>query len=72
MRRHTPGMVYCPIPSGVWVIVETLMLRFLRQVSSNPMGQQGHVSVVVFDRDPSVSLPRFGHGSVMSHRVGVA
>jgi hypothetical protein len=40
------------------------MLRFLWSGSSGPTGQQGYVFVVMFDRDPSVSLPPSGHGSV--------
>jgi hypothetical protein len=72
MCRRTPGTTYCPIPSGVWVNVETLMLRFLRSGSFGPTDQQGYISVVVFVRDLSVLLPRSGHGSVMSHRVDVA
>jgi hypothetical protein len=69
MRRCTPGTVYLPVPSGVWVTVETLMVRFLLPRSSDPTGQQGYVSIVVFDRDPSVPLPWFRHGSVMSYCV---
>jgi hypothetical protein len=48
------------------------MLRFLRTELSGPTGQQGYISVVVFDRDHLVSLPQSGHGSVMSRRVDVA
>jgi hypothetical protein len=65
-------MAYCPVPSGVWVTVETPMLRFLRQGLSDPTSQRGYVSVAVFDRDPSVPLPLSGHDSVMSRRVDVA
>jgi hypothetical protein len=48
------------------------MLRFLRQGLSDPTSQQGYVSVVVFDKDPSVPLPLSGHDSMMSRRVDVA
>jgi hypothetical protein len=27
VRRHTPGMVYCPVLFSMWVTVETLVLR---------------------------------------------
>jgi hypothetical protein len=50
MRRRMPGTTYCPVPSGVWVIVETLMLRSLRLGLSGPTGQRGYTSYVVFDR----------------------
>jgi hypothetical protein len=55
MRRRMPGMVYCPVPSGVWVTVKTLMLRF-PWPGSGPTGQQGCVFDVVLDIDPSVQL----------------
>ena len=41
MRRRTHGMVYCPVPSGVWVTVETLVLRSLWLGLSGPIGQWG-------------------------------
>jgi hypothetical protein len=53
MRRRTHGMVYCSVPSDVWVTVETPMLRFLQPGMFGPTGQQGHRSVVVPDIDPS-------------------
>jgi hypothetical protein len=67
-----PGTTYCPAPSGVWVNVETTMLRSLRLGLFGPTGQRGYISSVVFDRDPSVPLARSRHGSVMSHRADVA
>jgi hypothetical protein len=69
MCRRMPGTTYCSVPSGVWVTIETPMLRSLRSGSSGPTGQLGYVSGVVLERDPSVSLPQFRHGSVMSHRA---
>jgi hypothetical protein len=39
MRRRTPATTYCPVPSGVWVTVETQMVRFLRTGSSDPTNQ---------------------------------
>ena len=47
MRRRMPGTVYCPAPSGVWVTVETLMLRSLWLEPSGPTSQRGYVSGVV-------------------------
>jgi hypothetical protein len=66
------GTAYCPIPCGIWVTVETLMLRSMWLGLSGLTGQQGYVSNVMLDRDPLVPLPWFGHGSVMSHRADVA
>jgi hypothetical protein len=57
MRRRTPATTYCPVPSGVWVTVETQMVRFLRSGSSDPTNQQGYVSDIVLDKDPLVLLP---------------
>jgi hypothetical protein len=48
------------------------MLRFLRSGLSGPTSQQGYVSIVMFNRNPSVPLPQSGHGSTMSCRVDVA
>jgi hypothetical protein len=72
MRRRTPGTTYCPVPSGVWVTIETLVLRSLWLELASPIGQWGHVSSIMLDRDPSVPLPWSGHGLVMSHRADVA
>jgi hypothetical protein len=72
MRRRTSGTTYWPVPSGIWVTVETLMLRSLWPGSFGSTGQQGYVSGVVHDRVPSIPLLQFGHGSVMSHRVDIA
>jgi hypothetical protein len=57
MHRCTPGTAYCPIPSGVWVTAETSILRFLWSGSSGPTNQQGYISIVVLDIDPSAPLP---------------
>jgi hypothetical protein len=72
MRRRMPGMAYCPIPSSVWVSVETPVLRSLPLGSSDLTGQRGYISDVVLDRDPSVPLPWSGHGLVTSYRVDMA
>jgi hypothetical protein len=72
MHRRMPSTTYCPVPSSVWVTVETLMLRSMRLGLFGPTGQWGYVSGVVFDRDPSVSLPRSRHGSVKSYHADVA
>jgi hypothetical protein len=42
MRRRISGMVYCsvPPPPGVWVTVETLMVRSPLLESSDPTGQR--------------------------------
>jgi hypothetical protein len=53
MHRRMPGTV------------ETPMLRSPRLGLSGLTGQRGYVSGVVLDRDPSVPLPRSGHGLVM-------
>jgi hypothetical protein len=63
------GTTYCPIPSSLWVSVETLMLRSLQLGLSGPTGQRGYISNVVLDKGPSVPLPWSGHGSTMSHRA---
>jgi hypothetical protein len=47
MCRGIPGTAYCPISSGVWVAIETLMLRSLWLGLSGPTGQRGYVSSVV-------------------------
>jgi hypothetical protein len=70
--RLVQHIVPSPPDSGVWVTVETPMLRFLWSGSSGHMGEQGYVSIVVFERDPSVLFSRSGAGSVMSRRVVVA
>jgi hypothetical protein len=36
MRRNMPVMAYCPVPSGVWVIMKTPMLRSLRLGLTGP------------------------------------
>jgi hypothetical protein len=72
MRRHMPGTTYCHVPSGVWVTLETLMLRSLWLGLFYLTGQRGYIFIVVLDRDPLVPLPRSGHGLVMSHRADVA
>jgi hypothetical protein len=36
MRRYTPSMEYCLVLSGVWVIVETLVLRSPRSEFTGP------------------------------------
>jgi hypothetical protein len=56
MCSHTFGTVY-PVPSVVWVTIETPMTRFLRAGSFGPTVQQGYVSGVVLNRHPSVPLP---------------
>jgi hypothetical protein len=66
MRRRTSGMAYCLIPSGVWVTVETPMLRSLLPGSSGPTGQQGYVSDVVLDRDRTASTVWVSLGDVPS------
>jgi hypothetical protein len=72
MCWHTSGTAYYPIPSRVWVTVETPMLRPLRSGSSGPTGQQRYVSGVVFVTDSLVLLPQSGHGSVMPHHIDVS
>jgi hypothetical protein len=62
MRKHMPGTTYCPIPSSVWVTVETSMLRSLRLGLCGPTGQREYIFGIVLDRDPSVPLPRSRHG----------
>jgi hypothetical protein len=47
MRRHMPSTTYCPIPSNVWLTVETPVLRSLRLESSGATSQRGYVSGVV-------------------------
>jgi hypothetical protein len=37
MQRCMPGKAYCPIPSSIWVTVETLMLRSLWLGLSDPL-----------------------------------
>jgi hypothetical protein len=71
MRKRMLGTTYCPVPSGVWVTVETPMSTSLRLGLSGPTSQRGYASCVVFDRDPLVPLLRFWHGLVTSHRVDV-
>jgi hypothetical protein len=56
MRRHMPGMSYCPVPSSVGVTVETLMPRSLRLGLSDPTSQRGYVSGVVPDINSLVSV----------------
>jgi hypothetical protein len=56
---------YCLVPSGVWVIVETSMLRSMRLELTGPTSQWGYVSCIVLDRDPLVLLPQSRHGLVM-------
>jgi hypothetical protein len=72
MHKHMPSMVYCLVPSGVWVTVEILMLRSLRLGLSSPTSPWRYESSVVLDRDLSVLLPWSRQGSVMSHHVDVA
>jgi hypothetical protein len=72
MHRRMLGTVYYPVPSGVWVIVETLVLRSLRLGLIGPTSQQGYISGIVLDRDILVSLPWSEHGLVMFHRDDVA
>jgi hypothetical protein len=72
MHRRTSGTSYCPVPSGVWVIVETPMLRSLQAGSFGPTVQQGYVSGFVLDRVPLVPLRQSDYGYMMSHRVDVA
>jgi hypothetical protein len=69
MRRHMPGTVYCPIPSGVWITVETPMLRSMWLGLTGPTSQRGYVSDVVLDRDPSIPLPWSEHGLVMIYLI---
>jgi hypothetical protein len=47
MRGHIPGMTYCPIPFGVWITVETPMLRSPWLEFFGPTGLRGYVSKVV-------------------------
>jgi hypothetical protein len=61
MRRRMPGTAYCPVPCGVWVTIDTPMLRSLQLGLTGPTGQWRYVYDVVLDRDPSVMLPRSGH-----------
>jgi hypothetical protein len=42
MRRHMLGTVYCPIPSSVWVTIETTMLRSPWLGLTGPTGQRGY------------------------------
>jgi hypothetical protein len=73
MRRCTLGTTFCPIPSGVWVTAETLILRFLWPRSSGPTGQQGYISVVVPDIDKplgTASIVRDWLDDVMSCSCG--
>jgi hypothetical protein len=69
MHRRMPGTAYCSIPSGIWVNVETPMLRSLWLGLSGPTSQRGYVSNIVLDRDPSIPLPRSGHGLVMIYPI---
>jgi hypothetical protein len=67
MRKRTPGMAYPwyrPIPSSIWVTIETPMLRTLRLGLTGPTCQWGYVSGVVLDTYPLVLLPWSGHGLV--------
>uniref|UniRef100_A0A804QPC5 Uncharacterized protein n=1 Tax=Zea mays TaxID=4577 RepID=A0A804QPC5_MAIZE len=68
-KRHMPGTVYCPIPSGVWITVETPMLRSMWLGLTGPTSQRGYVSDVVLDRDPSIPLPWSEHGLVMIYLI---
>jgi hypothetical protein len=65
MRRRMPGTTNCSVPYGVWVTIETSILRSLRLELYGPTGQRGYVSDVVLDRDPLVLLPWSRHGLVM-------
>jgi hypothetical protein len=65
MRRCMLGMTYFHVPSGVWVTVETPMLRSLWLGLTDPISQWGYVSGFVLDRYPSVLLPWSGHSLVM-------
>jgi hypothetical protein len=69
MHRRMPGTSYCPIPSGIWVTVETPMLRSLWLGLSGLTSQPRYVSSVVLDRDPLIPLPRSGHGLVMIYPI---
>jgi hypothetical protein len=72
MRRRMLGTVYYLVPSGIWVTIETPVLRSLRLGLTGPTSQRGYISSIVLDRDPSVSLTWSGHGLVMFHRADVA
>ena len=60
MRRRTSSTTYCPVPSGVWVTTETLMMRSLRLGSFGPTVQQGYVVGIMLDRVPSVCFNSSG------------
>jgi hypothetical protein len=63
-----PDTAYCPVPSDVWVTVETSMLRSLwLGLTGPPVSGDTLYNVfdVVLDRGPLVPLSWFGHGLVM-------
>jgi hypothetical protein len=59
MSRRTLGTTYCLAPSGVWVTVETMMLRFLRLGCPVPLVCRD-TCLTSSDRDPSVPLLSLG------------
>jgi hypothetical protein len=68
MHRCTPGIAYLsyrPIPSSLWVTVETPMLRTLWLGLTGPTSQWGYVFSVMLDRYPSILLRWSRHGLVM-------
>jgi hypothetical protein len=72
MRRRMSGTSYCPVPSDVWVTVETLVPRSMRLGLSGPTGQRAYISGIVLDSDPSVpaSMVWAWLGNVSSCRRG--
>jgi hypothetical protein len=67
MCWRMPGTTYCHVSSGVWVTVETSMLRSYewgRLVPPIREDTTQNIFDVVFVRYPSILFPRFGHGLV--------